>query len=120
MAVRAIRGATTAENTREDIFFATKEMVSEIISKNGIQAEDMIDIIFTMTKDLDAAFPAAAVRDLGIVDVPLLDFQELYVKGALKNCIRVMIHINTDKENAQMKHVYLRDAKVLRPDLIEK
>ena len=120
MAVRAIRGATTSENTREDIFSATKEMMEKIISENEIETEDMIDIMFTMTNDLDKAFPAAAVRELGICDVPLLDFAELFVEGSLKQCIRVLVHINTDKRNSDIRHTYLRGAKVLRPDLAEK
>lgn len=117
MATRAIRGATTAENTKEDIFAATKEMLSEIIAANALDTEDIIDIMFTVTEDLNACFPAAAVRDAGISDVPLIDMKAPSVKGALENCIRVLIHINTEKTNADIKHIYLRGAVVLRPDL---
>lgn len=116
--VRAIRGATTAENTRESILKAVFEMMTEIIEKNNIDKDDMADIIFTMTPDLDAVFPAVAVREMGICDVPLLDMAQLYVEGALKKCIRVMIHINTDKKNSELIHVYKEGAVVLRPDLV--
>lgn len=116
--MRAIRGATTADsNTREAIFEASIEMLEEIIRLNNINQKDMVDIIFTITPDLTAVFPAAAVRKMGITDVPLLDMSAPDICGALKMCIRVMVHINTDMENCDLKHVYLRGAKVLRPDL---
>lgn len=121
MYVRALRGATTAnENSKEEIFSAATEMFEEIISKNDIKPEDIASIVFTMTDDLDAAFPAAAIRRMGITDVPLLDVAQPAVKGALQKCIRVLIHFNTEKENTQLKHVYLRGATVLRPDLAGK
>lgn len=118
--MRAIRGATTAaSNTREAIFEASTEMLEEIIRLNNINQKDMVDIIFTVTPDLTAVFPAAAVREMGITDVPLLDMSAPDICGALKMCIRVMVHINTDMENCDLKHVYLRGAKELRPDLVK-
>ncbi len=121
MAVRGIRGATTvAINTKEEIFDATIEMVSQMIENNKINTEDIIDFIFTVTSDVTAAFPAAAVRQMGITDVPLLDMAAPDIDNALKMCIRVMMHVNTDCGNEELKHVYLRGAKVLRPDLIDK
>lgn len=120
MSIRAIRGATTAnENTREAVFEATIEMVQEMIEANGIKTSDMVDFIFTVTPDLTAVFPAAAVRKMGITDVPLLDMAAPDIDGALKMCIRVMLHINTDIENKELNHVYLRGAKALRPDLVK-
>lgn len=117
--VRALRGATTAENnTREEILAATKEMLEEILRLNEVKTEDMISILFTITPDLDAVFPAVAVREAGITNVPLLDFAQPYVEGALKKCIRVMIYINSHKSNDDLKHAYLKGARVLRPDLI--
>ena len=117
--IRAIRGATTAQNnTKDEIFNATIEMMNEIISINDINISDIADIIFTVTPDLTAVFPAAAVREMGITDVPLLDMAAPDIDAALKKCIRVMVHINTDKENDALKHVYLRGAKALRPDLV--
>lgn len=121
MAVRAIRGATTVEaNTKEAIFEASIELLSKIEEKNDLKNTDAISIIFTVTSDLTAVFPAAAVRKMGITNVPLLDMAAPDIDGSLKRCIRVMIHINTDKTKDEIKHVYLRGASVLRPDLAEK
>ena len=107
--VRAIRGATTVENNdREEIIEATKEMLETIISENNIK-----------TEDIDKVFPAVAARKMGIVDVPLLDMSEPEIDGALKKCIRILMHINSDKQNKDMVHAYLRGATVLRPDLVK-
>ncbi len=121
MAVRAIRGATTAEeNTREAIIGATLELLGEIEEKNDLKRADAISIIFTVTSDLTAVFPAAAAREMGLTFVPLLDMAAPAIDGSLEKCIRIMIHINTDKTKEEINHVYLRGAKVLRPDLVEK
>ena len=120
MAVRAIRGATTAsENTREAIIEATLELIAEIEEKNDLKRADAISIIFTMTSDLTAVFPAAAAREFGLTFVPLLDMAAPNIDGSLEKCIRIMIHINTDKTKEEINHVYLRGAKALRPDLVE-
>ncbi|MGN1116139.1 MAG: chorismate mutase, partial [Candidatus Ornithomonoglobus sp.] len=121
MAVRAIRGATTAEkNTKECITRASIEMIDKIIKKNNLDTRDMIDILFTVTPDITAMFPAAAVRKMGITEVPLLDMAAPDVDGALEMCIRVIVHINTDLGNNEMKHVYLNGAQKLRPDIAAK
>ena len=118
MAVRAIRGATTVPvNTKEEIFNSSIELIDDIVKNNKIDPKDMVSIIFTVTPDITAAFPAAAVRKMGICDVPLLDMAAPDIDGALKMCIRVMIHINTDLNNGDIKHSYLKGAAVLRPDL---
>ncbi|MBQ2663618.1 MAG: chorismate mutase [Clostridia bacterium] len=120
MAVRAIRGATTAEeNTRESIIGATLELIKAIEDANDLKRADSISIIFTVTKDLTAVFPAAAAREFGLTFVPLLDMQAPDIDGALQKCIRIMIHINTDKTKEEINHVYLRGAKALRPDLVK-
>ena len=120
MAVRAIRGATTAEeNTREAIIDATLELLGVIEEKNDLKRADAISIIFTVTSDLTAVFPAAAAREMGLTFVPLLDMAAPAIDGSLEKCIRIMIHINTDKTKEEIKHVYLRGAKVLRPDLVQ-
>ena len=120
MAVRAIRGATTAEeNTREAIIDATLELLSVIEEKNDLKRADAISIIFTVTSDLTAVFPAAAAREMGLTFVPLLDMAAPAIDGSLEKCIRIMIHINTDKTKEEINHVYLRGAKVLRPDLVQ-
>ena len=105
--VRAIRGATTVENNdREEIIEATKEMLETIISENNIKTEDMVSVIFTITPDLDKVFPAVAARKMGIVDVPLLDMSEPEIDGALKKCIRILMHINSDKQKEnKMKYI---------------
>ena len=121
MAVRAIRGATTADsNTREDIFNATQELISDIIKANGLDTADIADIIFTVTPDITAVFPAAAVRGMGITDVPLLDMAAPDIDNALKMCIRVMMHINTELANSGLKHIYLKGARSLRPDIVNR
>lgn len=121
MYIRALRGATTVElNEKEEIFSASEEMFREIMKQNDLDPEDIASIIFSLTPDLDAAFPAAAIRRMGITDVPLLDVAQPQIKGALKKCIRVIVHINTNKKNNELKHVYLRGASVLRPDLLNK
>ncbi|MCC8159815.1 MAG: chorismate mutase [Firmicutes bacterium] len=120
MAVRAIRGATTAsENTREAIIGATLELIEEIEEKNDLKRADSISIIFTVTNDLTAVFPAAAAREMGLTFVPLLDMAAPAIDNSLEKCIRIMIYINTDKTKEDITHVYLRGAKVLRPDLAE-
>ena len=121
MAVRAVRGATTVENNDlEEILEATREMLNAIIEANDIRNEDVIDMIFTVTPDIDKVFPARAARQIGFTDIALLDMLAPDIEGALKKCIRVVIHINTEKSNAEMKPQYLRGATVLRPDIANK
>ena len=118
MAIRAVRGATTADtNTKEAIFAATEELIKEIIRANSLADDDMIDIMFTVTSDITATFPAAAVRRMGITDVPLTDTAAPDIDGGLGMCIRVLIHIDTDKPRSDIKHIYQKGAKNLRPDL---
>ena len=121
MMVRAIRGATTVEvNSEQEILDRTRELLQEMIQQNGISQEDIISVLFSVTADLNAAFPAVAARRLGWTDIALMGTYEMEVPGSLKKCIRVMMHINTEKQNSEMKYIYLNDARKLRPDLIEK
>ena len=116
--LRGIRGAITVErNSAEEILAATGELLDTIIKENDIEAGDMASIIFTMTEDLDACFPARAARDRGLKYVPLLDARELDVPGSLPRCIRILIHINTDKSQREIKHIYLKEAASLREDI---
>ncbi len=118
MAVRAIRGAVTADsNTKDEILNKTRNLIEEIITKNGIENEDIISIFFTTTSDLNAVFPAVAARQIGLVDVALMCSNEIDVPGSLRMCIRLMMHVNTDKLNSEIQNVYLGDAQKLRPDL---
>jgi len=117
MHCRGIRGATTAEeNTAEAILAATRELLVRIVEANDLKVEDVASAIFTTTPDLMAAFPAKAAREMGWQDVALLDAQEIPVPGSLERCIRVLIHWNTEKSAAEIRHVYLRGARTLRPD----
>ncbi|MFQ5813846.1 MAG: chorismate mutase [Anaerolineae bacterium] len=117
MHCRGIRGATTVEkNTAEAILAATRELLALIIEANDLRVEDVASAIFTTTPDLTAAFPAQAAREMGWRDVALLDVQETPVPGSLERCIRVLIHWNTEKSAAEIRHVYLKGAQALRPD----
>lgn len=116
--VRGVRGATTAwANTPEAIAEATQELVQALIDANNIDPERVATVMFTTSPDLNAAFPAEAARQLGLQDVPLLCASEIAVPGGLSRCIRVLMHVNTDAPQGSIRHLYLRDAQSLRPDL---
>ncbi|GAA4063769.1 chorismate mutase [Actinomadura miaoliensis] len=118
MTVRAIRGATQVEaDTRDHILEATTELVVEVMKRNELEPDDVISVLFTATPDLSAAFPALAARRLGLDEVPLLCASEIDVPGALPRVVRLMAHAHTDLPAAEVGHVYLRGAAVLRPDL---
>ena len=118
MACRGVRGATTVEaNGRDEILAATRELLALMIRRNGIQPEDVASALFTTTRDLNAEFPALAARQLGWLDVPLLCGNEMDVASALPQCIRILIHWNTDKNQNDIFHVYIRGAECLRPDV---
>lgn len=119
MPVRGIRGATSAvADTREEILQATRELLGEMLRANGIvEFDDIASILFTTTTDLTATFPAEAARELGMNFVPLLCASEIDVPGRLPRCVRVLMQVNTEKPAREMSHIYLRDAKALRPDM---
>jgi len=117
MHCRGIRGATTVEeNTAKAILAAVRELIELIVEDNDLEVEDVASAIFTTTPDLTDAFPAQAAREMGWRDVALLDAQEIPVPRSLERCIRVLIHWNTEKSAAEIRHVYLKGAKALRPD----
>ena len=100
----SIRGAITADsNTREDILLNTRQLLKEMIELNEVKIEDIVSILFTATKDLDAAYPAVAARELGIVDASLMCAQEMYVKGSLEMCLRVQMDIHTEKKQSDYR-----------------
>jgi chorismate mutase len=105
------------QNDREEILAVTRQMLALLIRLNGIDRRDVASAIFSTTRDLDAEFPALAARQLGWIDVPLLCGHEISVPGSLGRCIRVLVHWNTPKPQSDIKHVYLREAAALRPDL---
>ncbi len=117
MAVRGIRGATSvADNDPKLIKEATQELLCRMADENQLVLEDVASVLFTVTRDLNAAFPAAAARDLGWTRVPLLCATEIDVPGSIPGIIRVLIHVNTDKKQQEIKHVYLKEAAKLRED----
>ena len=114
---RGIRGAITAtENTEESILEATTELLQQLIRANDIQTEQIAAATFTTTVDLNAEFPAVAARKLGWVDTALICGHEMDVPGSLKKVIRVMVLVNTEKDAKEIRHVYMKEARQLRPD----
>ncbi len=116
--LRGIRGATTAEhNDAGEIADRTRELLRLLVDRNGLLPGDIASAIFTVTSDLDAAFPTVAARPLpGWEHVPLLCSREIPVPGSLPRCIRVLIHWNTERAQAEIRHVFLRGATALRPE----
>jgi chorismate mutase len=118
MLVRGIRGATTVPaNTREDILRAADELLTAIVTANDIRQDHVASIVFTTTPDLNAEFPAVAAREAGWTDVALECVHEMNVPGSLARCLRILMHVNTDRSLSEIKHVYLHGARVLRRDL---
>lgn len=118
MAVRAIRGATQLEmDERDHLLERTREMVQAVLDRNGLTGDELISIVFTATPDLTCEFPAYAARRLGITDVPLLCARELAIDGAMPRVVRLMAHVETELERADIQHVYLHGARALRTDL---
>lgn len=117
---RGIRGATTADsNTPEAILDATTELLAELMSANDIEITDVASALFTTTRDLNAEFPAVAANRLGWNDVALMCGHEMDVPGSLGMCVRVLLHVNTEREPHELRHSYLRGAKALRPDRVQ-
>ncbi|MEH7331377.1 chorismate mutase [Neobacillus drentensis] len=116
---RGVRGATTVTaNTEEVIVTATEELLAKIIEVNQIQPDTVASIFISTTEDVTAAFPAKALRKFeGWTYVPVMCMREIPVPNSLKMCIRIMMHVNTNQNQKDIFHVYLNEAKVLRPDL---
>ncbi|MGH7199400.1 MAG: chorismate mutase [Planctomycetaceae bacterium] len=119
MTIRGIRGATSVRaDEPELILSATRELLEAVLRANAIeQFDDIVSAVFTTTGDLTSTFPAEAARRLGMNQVPLLCACEIPVPGSLPRCIRVLLHVNSDKRQDEITHVYLHDAKKLRPDM---
>jgi chorismate mutase len=117
-ALRALRGATTVDvDEREHLFERVITLLEQLFDRNDIDHDDVVSIIFTATDDVHSAFPAEAARKFGLGDVPLLCARELDVEGATPRCIRVMIHLTTERRRDELRHVYLEGARSLRDDL---
>jgi chorismate mutase len=115
--LHGIRGATTVDyNDPDEILAATDELLRALIEANGLQPDDIVSALFTVTRDLDAAFPARAAEEFGWNIVALLHATEIPVPGALPRCIRLLVHAYTSRTRSEIKHCYLRGATVLRPD----
>ncbi len=122
MMVRGVRGATTVNsNTPEEIIDASAELLNEMIRRNEINPDDLAAAYFTTTSDLNAEFPSVAAREkLGWTEVPLLNGNDMNKTNSLIRCIRVLLLWNTDKPQHEIKPVYIKDAKRLRPDIVSK
>jgi chorismate mutase len=117
-AVRAVRGATTVEvDTAEAITERVVALLRQILDRNGLDEDDLISILFTATEDIVSTFPATAARSMGLGAVPLICARELSITGSVRQCIRVMLHVTTDRPRDQIHHVYLEGAQGLRDDL---
>ncbi|HVM54412.1 MAG TPA: chorismate mutase [Acidimicrobiales bacterium] len=118
MPVRALRGATTVERDEPDhITERVVTLLQEMLSRNNVHHDDLVSILFTATPDIHSIYPPTAARTIGLGDVPLIGAQEIDVPSGTKRCIRVMIHLETTRSRADMRHVYLEGAKGLRDDL---
>ena len=117
-AFRALRGATTVDqDIPEQITERVVVLLQEMLDRNDVGHDDLVSIIFTATPDIHSMFPATAARTIGLGDVPLLGASELSVEGGVQRCIRVMMHLTTERTRAEMRHVYLEGASHLRDDL---
>lgn len=120
MAMRGVRGATMlAKDSADEMAEAVIELLTQIMARNDIAATDFISILFTATPDLSSAFPAAAVRTMPLVDVPLICAQDIDVAGAPARVVRLLAHVESDLSKNEISHVYLRGAEVLRQDLTQ-
>ena len=118
MPVRGLRGATTVEaDTTEQVSERTRALVTAMLERNAVAKDELISIVFTATDDIHSMFPATAAREVGLGDVPLLCARELDITGGAPRCIRVLMHVETDRPRGTLHHVYLEGASGLRDDL---
>ena len=117
--MRGIRGAVCAEaNSREAMFEATRNLLTRMIAANEIEAERIASVFITATPDLTADYPAYVAREMGLSRVPLLCATEINVPGAMQRVIRILIHCDTEKNQDEIRHLYLGETARLRPDLV--
>lgn len=118
--MRALRGATTVDaDTPEQLNERVQALLLRMLERNDVIKDDLISIVFTATDDIHSMFPAEAARGAGLGEVPLLCARELDIEGKPSHCIRVLMHVTTEKTRAQLHHVYLEGTGVLRDDLPE-
>ena len=119
-AVRALRGATTFDvDEASHVTGRVVDLMTEMLSRNDVDHDDIVSVLFTATDDLHSVFPATAARTIGLGDVPLICARELDITGAMPRCIRILMHLETTHERAAVRHVYLEGARALRDDLPE-
>jgi chorismate mutase len=119
-AVRALRGATTVDaDTPEQVTERVTALLQEMFARNDVDHDDLISILFTTTEDISSIFPATAARTIGLGDVPLMCAREIPVPGSMPLCVRVMVHLESEKSRAELHHIYLEQARSLRDDLPE-
>lgn len=117
-ALRALRGATTVDvDEPGHITERVMALLQEMLDRNGADHDSLVSIVFTTTKDIRSMFPAAAARTMGLGDVPLLGALEADIEGGTPRCVRVLMHLHTERSRAELRHVYLEGAKGLRDDL---
>ncbi|MFE6405030.1 chorismate mutase [Streptomyces alboflavus] len=120
MAVRAVRGAVQLERDAADhMSEQVGALLTAVLERNGLTADDLISIWFTATTDLHSDFPAAAARELGLADVPLICAQELDIDGAMPRVVRILAHVESDRPRSEIAHVYLGVAAALRKDIAQ-
>jgi chorismate mutase len=118
--VVALRGAITLDrDERDHLLERVERLLGEMLARNGVDHDDVISIIFTATDDVRSGFPAAAARNMGMGDIPLLCARELDVEGGMERCIRVLMHLTSTRSRSELRHVYLEEARSLRDDLPE-
>jgi len=117
-AVRALRGATTLDaDTKEQMTERVQTLLREMVERNGVHHDDIISVVFTATDDLRSMFPATAARALGLGDLPLLCARELAIEEATPHCVRILMHISTERVPHDLRHVYLENAQGLNDEL---
>ena len=118
--VRALRGATRVDaDTKDQVSERVQALVRAMLERNGVGHDDLVSVIFTATDDIHSMFPAEAARGVGLGDVPLLCARELDIEGKPGHCIRVLLHVSTERTRAELHHVYLQGTTILRDDLPE-
>jgi chorismate mutase len=118
--IRGLRGATTCdEDTPTAIEDATQELLRAMMDRNELFHDDVVSVFFTATPDLTSTFPATVARGIGFGDIPLICASEIDVPGAMPRCVRILMHVYTNRSRSELRHVYLRNAQGLRDDLPE-
>ena len=117
MSCCGIRGATSvSRNDEVEILEATRGLLERMCSENSLEIEKIVSAFFTVTPDLNAVYPAKAAREIGWHDTALLCAADLDVPGSVPRCVRVLLTVNCDRSPDELRHVYLGEARTLRPD----